>query len=396
VLPEVPVRHWSCSFRWGLRALLGYDKQICAEVLAVVIKELDRSLKRRAKKRLGLSTVKQALTGAVAAVQRVDSALRLNVHFHILGLDGVYVRPYPDIHRSELTFHDLPTPTREETEDIARSIADRVDAILKKHGRSLDPEESAPEPTEVQLEHPALAACYDAATLGVGVSGDRAGQPQLRLMLTDVEQKPLRDALPDEPVAEVRGVNLYGRQQVDGRDRKQIERLARYITRPPIAQERLTRCDAGTLLLGFTGRLRRLGAAGASPTVYLRGKLHVVDLVHSGSRRRGGTAASGSCCNQRTCWCVCAPRFHRRGFTWCATSASCRAIPPTALASCLSRPRIPRVIVHLQHVVTNSTFWTKGMIVHLQRLAIDGPGCWLMCFALTSRLARNAAGTCAG
>ena len=121
VLPEVPVRHWICSFRWGLRALLGYDKQICAQVLAAVIKELNRSLKCRAKELLGLSTIQQALTGAVA-------------------------------------------------EEIARRVADRVDAILKKHGRSLDPEESDPEPTEIQLEHPALAACYDAAALGVGVS----------------------------------------------------------------------------------------------------------------------------------------------------------------------------------------------------------------------------------
>jgi hypothetical protein len=96
--------------------------------------------------------VKEALTGAVAAVQRVDSAIRLNLHFHILGLDGVYVRPDPDHHRGELTFHSLPTPTGEETDDIARRIADRIDAILKKHGRSLDPEESDPDPTEVQLE----------------------------------------------------------------------------------------------------------------------------------------------------------------------------------------------------------------------------------------------------
>jgi hypothetical protein len=73
VLPEVPVRHWICSFRWGLRALLGYDKQICAEVLAAVIKELDRSLKWRAKKLLGLSTVKEVLTGAVAAGQSTSS-----------------------------------------------------------------------------------------------------------------------------------------------------------------------------------------------------------------------------------------------------------------------------------------------------------------------------------
>ncbi len=57
--------------------------------------------------------------------------------------------------------------------------------------------------------------------------------------------------LPDLPVAEVRGINLYGRQWVHGHDRKQLERLARYITRPPIAQERLTQRPDGTLLLEF-------------------------------------------------------------------------------------------------------------------------------------------------
>jgi hypothetical protein len=71
-------------------------------------------------------------------VQRVDSALRMNVHFHILCLDGVYVRQHPDHHHRTLTFHSLPTPTREVTEHIARRIADGVDAILKKHGRCLD------------------------------------------------------------------------------------------------------------------------------------------------------------------------------------------------------------------------------------------------------------------
>jgi Putative transposase len=47
-----------------------------------------------------------------------------------------------------------------------------------------------------------------------------------------------RDAS-NEPVAEVRGVNVHAKQLVDGRDRRQLERLCRYITRPPVAQERL-------------------------------------------------------------------------------------------------------------------------------------------------------------
>ncbi len=54
---------------------------------------------------------------------------------------------------------------------------------------------------------------------------------------------------PDEPVAEHRGVNVHAKQSVDGRDRRQLERLCRYITRPPVAQERLARLHDGSLEL---------------------------------------------------------------------------------------------------------------------------------------------------
>jgi hypothetical protein len=39
--------------------------------------------------------IKDGATGAVTLIQRFDSALNLNIHFHILYLDGVYV--YRDI-----------------------------------------------------------------------------------------------------------------------------------------------------------------------------------------------------------------------------------------------------------------------------------------------------------
>jgi hypothetical protein len=41
------------------------------------------------------------------------------------------------------------------------------------------------------------------------------------------------------PVAEALGVNLYAKQQVDGCDRQQLERLCHYVMRPPLSQERL-------------------------------------------------------------------------------------------------------------------------------------------------------------
>jgi hypothetical protein len=125
------------------------------------------------------------------------------VHFHILYLDGVYVLDNASRYDSPLTFHDLPTPTRAETTEIAGCIADRVEVVLRKHGRSLEPDADDSEPTEVQLEHPALAACYGAAAMGVEVGGDRAGQPTLRLMSGDGTGSARDTELPDLPVAEV-------------------------------------------------------------------------------------------------------------------------------------------------------------------------------------------------
>src|SRR5688572_21480429 len=37
VLPEVPIRHWICTFPWGVRAALGYDKRLCARAVSAFV-----------------------------------------------------------------------------------------------------------------------------------------------------------------------------------------------------------------------------------------------------------------------------------------------------------------------------------------------------------------------
>ena len=77
------------------------------------------------------------------------------------------------------------------------------------------------------------------------MTGDRAGQPTLRLIVshrspaTSRAARAADAAAANKPAAEVRGVNVHAQQVVDGRDRPQLERLCRYITRPPLAQDSL-------------------------------------------------------------------------------------------------------------------------------------------------------------
>lgn len=243
VLPEVPLRQWVCTLPWRLRYLCGYDKALCRDVLNAFITEVMRSLRHRAKRVWGLQSVSQAHPGAVTFIQRFDSALRLNVHFHTLALDGVYVRNDD----GALEFLELDEPTADEVADVTRRTAKRVAAILERHGRSApailgygsddgdgdgDGEGTDEETDTLQEQQLALASCYGAAARGTALFGERAGQPTLRLVQPS-------EARATGPVAAIMGFNVHAKVAIDGRDRRQVERICRYLGRPPIATDRL-------------------------------------------------------------------------------------------------------------------------------------------------------------
>jgi len=228
VLPDVPVRQWVCSLPWRLRYAMGYDRRLCADVLAAFIAALRRSLRRRAKLELGLRSVDDAQVGAITFVQRADASLRLNVHFHTLALDGVYVRDDASVPR----FHALCDPTPEQVADVARWTHERLVRVCARHGRSLDELDDASD--ELGLDQPALAACYGASVSDLQLLGAAAGQ-RTRKLVHPVCKVPA----PGEALADVGGVNVHAGPAIDGRDRRRLERLCRYVARPPVAQERL-------------------------------------------------------------------------------------------------------------------------------------------------------------
>jgi hypothetical protein len=238
VFPEVPVRQWVCSMPWSIRAVLGYDRKLCAAVVSAFVGEVSRSLRHRAKRELGLASVGEAHTGAVAVVQRADSALRLNVHVHALVVDGVYVR---EATKGPLAFHALDPPSRDEVEDVAARTALRVAKLFAGQGRSLEaPADGDP----LIADEPVLASCIGAAAGGLGLTGERAGRPLLRLVDPRLSR-------PDEPVGEVSGFNVHAAVAVAAKDRVRLERLCRYLCRPPIALERLEEHPSGKLRYGL-------------------------------------------------------------------------------------------------------------------------------------------------
>ncbi|MDH3285819.1 MAG: transposase [Acidobacteriota bacterium] len=241
VLPEVPIRQWVCTLPWRLRYAMGYDRKLCADVLGAFIGALTRSLRWRAKRELNLRSVRDARVGAVTFVQRADSALRLNVHFHTLALDGVYVR---DEDR-QLQFCALSAPSTQDVAQVAAWTHASLLRVLERHGRTLEGVSDSPD--TFADDHPVLASCYGASAADVQLLGADAGQKTAKLI------RPLRlvDSRKQGALAEVGGVNIHAEVVVDGRDRQRLERLCRYIARPPLSLDRLEQHPDGRVRVRF-------------------------------------------------------------------------------------------------------------------------------------------------
>ena len=218
-----------CTLTWALRKRVGYKRAFCTEIIEALVASLTTELRQ-----LGLSSVSEAHTGLVTFVQRSDGALRLNVHLHTLALDGVYVRNAD----KTLEFHALAPPTTEEVHAVAKRMHARLERLCVKHGVSGEPGEEAS----------VLAVCMDAASQDVSLFGERAGERTKKLVQA---VRAAEGRLASAFVAEVGGVNIHAGVAVHGHDRQALERLCRYVTRPPIALERLTRRYDGCVKYAF-------------------------------------------------------------------------------------------------------------------------------------------------
>jgi hypothetical protein len=184
-------------------------------------------------------------------VQRFGSALNLNVHFHTLVLDGVY----PITEAGPSRFHPLPPPDDGEVARVVTATARRLVQLLEKRG--LGPNADPMEADPLAQEEPLLAALAAASLEGRVATGPRAGQRLLRLGdRVEPDDREYLEAEPPRRCASAGGLSLHADVAVPARDRRRLERLCRYVARPPLATERLTQLDDGRLCYRLKRRWR--------------------------------------------------------------------------------------------------------------------------------------------
>ena len=239
VLPHAPVRQWVLTVPFALRYRMAYDAQLTARVLDLLVRAVFASLRRRARAQ---RPSRDPRCGAVIFVQRFGDALNLNVHFHMLALDGVYDRD----ETQALRFRPLPPPDDDEVARVCGRIARR----LARLGGSGSDEEVDP----LYEEQPLLADVYGASVRGRIATGRRAGGRVFRLGDRIDAEDP---GQVDSPrCASRQGVSLHANVAVPARDRRRLERLCRYAARSALASERLSRLADGRLLYRLKNRWR--------------------------------------------------------------------------------------------------------------------------------------------
>jgi len=215
-------------------------------VLRAFTRALFSELRRRAMLKWG---ARDGQCGAVTFIQRFGSARNLNLHFHTLVLDGVYTGSVFD--REPPRFSSLPRPSVQEVARVLAGTARRIHRLIEL--RAGDDEDA------LARDQPLLALLAAASLQTRIATGPEAGMPWRRL--GDRVEPTERGGTAVDPDASPRvprygGMSLHADVCVPARDRARLERLCRYVARPPLAQERLEERSDGSLALRLKTRWR--------------------------------------------------------------------------------------------------------------------------------------------
>ncbi|MBK7773633.1 MAG: transposase [Sandaracinaceae bacterium] len=216
VMPPVPYRQWVLSFPHGLRWRMAHDHELTRSVWAIARKAIDGLYRARAANVGPPGHHDSARPGSVMAIQRFGGALNLNVHFHALYTDGSFHE------RSDGQVVFLPTspPTVPEIEALVTRIKLRVASLLEKLGLGTDDED----PDQLTLD---MGELYAEGVFNKGAKHLRHGAP--RGPSPFVRRKAHED-----------GFDLDAHVSVTAGAREELERLVRYILRPPLKETRLS------------------------------------------------------------------------------------------------------------------------------------------------------------
>ena len=218
-----------------LRYLFATNPQVMSRVLTIVHRTISTFLIKRS----GRTVKSGAQSGAVTLIQRFGSALNLNLHFHMLYLKGIYdTKGY---------FWPVKPPTPGDIDEITHKIAKRVTRYLERAGylyRDAESEYLDLVPDEEDVMHGIIGSSITYRL----AFGPNAGRKALTLQAVSSSDHRAKSS---ELVSKQSGFSLHAGVACKSNQRKKLERLCRYITRPAIAEQRLSLASNGNVIVAL-------------------------------------------------------------------------------------------------------------------------------------------------
>ena len=227
ILPHRPMRQWVLSVPFQLRFLFASQPAIMGKALGIVYRALSTHITKKAG-----YTKTTAHTGAVTLIQRFGSALNLNVHLHMLFLDGVYVEPKQ--HKSAMHFQWIKSPSSEELRTLTHTIATRIGRFLERRGLlTRETEQIYLNSSATDDDSNPMHQLHGTSITYRVAVGPRMGRKVFTLQTLPASQT-------SEWAGIVDGFSLHGGVASKAHEREKLERICRYIARPPVAEKRLS------------------------------------------------------------------------------------------------------------------------------------------------------------
>src|SRR5215471_3380994 len=249
VIPWVPTRQWVVSVPVPLRDWMAASQDLTAQVHTII------------RTTIGQYYVHQAVTrgvprdkvqpGSVTFIQRFGSAINVNLHFHCVFLEGVYLDRTAAGRKPR--FVQAEPPSDADVADVLQKISHRVIRKLRHLGY-LEAGGDAPMATGYDPlgdDAPELARTLAASVQQRLAFGERAGQ-QVRRIGSGFGHEGEHPALTGPRCARVHGFSLHANTEIPAQRRDQLERLIRYTGRGAVSLERLAEDANGDLVYTFT------------------------------------------------------------------------------------------------------------------------------------------------
>jgi len=249
VIPWVPTRQWVVSVPIPLRYWMAASKELTAKIHTIIHTTISQYYVNQAVTRG--SERQKVQPGSVTFIQRFGGAINLNLHFHVIFLEGVFLDRTD--HGLKPRFVKVEPPSDADIAEVLQKISRRVIRTLRQLGY-LEPgiDEAVATGYDPLLDdEPELARTMVASVKQRIAFGERAGQKVRRIGSGFGYEGELPE--PTGPrCASVNGFSLHANTQVPAHRRDQLERLIRYTARGAVSLERLAEDGNGDLVYSFT------------------------------------------------------------------------------------------------------------------------------------------------